>query len=460
MGLFRTIGRALGYDAVNAKNKRQAPTGILRTEDQELTPDERRKLLSAARDINRNFALAAWMVRKHLDYVSTFTFQAKTGNERIDTLLEKFVRGWSHKRRCDVAGRHGLARLVRLLEARRTLDGDAFLVRIADGRLQALEGDRIRTPTGGLPPGVKRGELTHGVLLDQFGGARAYCLCRRGRASDMQPGGGEFHFERLLSAENVWQHAYFDRIDQVRGISPVASAVNTLRDTYEGFDYALAKMKVSQLFGLALFREKDDQVGEVEESDDGKLTVDFGRGPVLFDLDQNDKAEFLESKSPSFEFQAWAQVMLGVALKALDIPYSFYAENFTNFSGQRQAWIQYDLSARNKRADNRDLLDEVTAWRVRLAIEDGELPDFDVEAMPWEWISVGVPWIDPLKEVQADVQAIGAGLSSRTRVLRERGLDFYEVADELKAEQEYLEKLGLPTDVEPQNTQIVEIAGG
>jgi hypothetical protein len=41
---------------------------------------ERRKLISAGRDIHRNFSLAAWMLRKHLDYVSSFTFQCRSGN--------------------------------------------------------------------------------------------------------------------------------------------------------------------------------------------------------------------------------------------------------------------------------------------------------------------------------------------------------------------------------------------
>ena len=48
------------YDAVHAKNKRSAPTGILRSEDAELTPTDRRKMLSASRSLHRNFTMAAW----------------------------------------------------------------------------------------------------------------------------------------------------------------------------------------------------------------------------------------------------------------------------------------------------------------------------------------------------------------------------------------------------------------
>jgi hypothetical protein len=62
MTLFGPIRRAFKwalsgstYDAVQAKNKRSAPIGILRTEDAELTPTDRRKMLSAARTLHRNF---------------------------------------------------------------------------------------------------------------------------------------------------------------------------------------------------------------------------------------------------------------------------------------------------------------------------------------------------------------------------------------------------------------------
>jgi hypothetical protein len=59
MGWLQSIRRALfslggsTYDAVHAKNKRLAPTGILRSEDSELPPTERRKLLSATRNRDR-----------------------------------------------------------------------------------------------------------------------------------------------------------------------------------------------------------------------------------------------------------------------------------------------------------------------------------------------------------------------------------------------------------------------
>src|SRR5689334_16827370 len=78
MSLWNRLSRALSYDGAESSKSRKAPSGIQQSEDRELPAEKRRKLLSASRDIQRNFALAAWMIRRHLDYVTTFSFQAKT----------------------------------------------------------------------------------------------------------------------------------------------------------------------------------------------------------------------------------------------------------------------------------------------------------------------------------------------------------------------------------------------
>jgi capsid protein len=472
MGWFQSIRRALWnvgsstYDAVHAKNKRQAPTGILRSEDSELPPTERRKLLSATRTLHRNFSVAAWMIRKHLDYVSTFSFQARTGNNDLDDSLERLVRWWSQPVNFDVTSRFGLQRFTRLAEMRRTVDGDMGVLKLSRALVQAIEGDRIRTPSGGLPADYSAADFTHGVRTDKAGRPIEFCICQRGKTTDAGSN-ATFSFERIVPARNFYHFGYFDRFDQVRGVAPLATAVNTLRDTYEGMDYALAKMKVSQLFGLIFYRDRispdengADTLGQTSTSDeDGTgYEVDFGRGPVQLDLDPGDKAEFLESKSPSTEFQAFSQVMVSVALKALDIPYSFYAENFTNYSGARQALLQYEQSAKIKRMDLQALLDHLTCWRIALWIQDGVLPGVSLSDIRWDWIPAGIPWIDPLKEINADIAAIGACLSSRTRRLREQGLDFYDVADELAAENEYLKGLGLPVNLATTNAELLGVA--
>ena len=439
------------YDATDSKGRRKAPADRLFSEDTHLASRDRRKLIGGTRDLARNYTAAAWAIRKHLDYTATFQFQARTGDDRLNQAIEAYLENWALADNCDVARRHPLSRLIRLLEARRTVDGDVFMLLLSDGKLQPIEAERIATPppTISPPSSLAISPYTHGVRTDEAGAAIGFALCNR--TGD----GRTVMFEREIPAAACVQHGHFDRFDQVRGISPLASAYNTLRDTYEAFDYALAKLKVAQLFGLVFYRDGIDSVGAITEVADTEETgtrydVDFGRGPVKLELEPGDKAEFLESKTPGSEFQSYTTQQIALALKALDIPYSFFDESFTNYSGARQALLMYEQSAASKRRELAAVLDRITTWRLALAVIDGELrlpAGVTVADLDWEWIPTGLPWIDPLKEITADVAAINAGLDSTPSAAKRSGGDAYELARQEAAYRNYRRQLGLPVDL-------------
>ena len=172
----------LAYDATVDKHRRQPPPSSTKDEDLILKPADRRKLVAQSRDIHRNFTIAGWMIRKHLDYTSTFAFQARTGLPEVDEQMEGLIRWWSRPANCDVAGRHTLQRLTRLWEERRTIDGDVFVLKLSDGRVQSIEAGRIRTPDSGLPKGMKKSDFTHGVQVRKGGAPKAYVVCKRDKA--------------------------------------------------------------------------------------------------------------------------------------------------------------------------------------------------------------------------------------------------------------------------------------
>jgi len=458
------------YDAVTGGLKRPTPTGINRSEDAELPQMARARLISAGRDLHRNFALVGWAVRKHLDYVSTFTFQGKIPDAKKNAQLEAFVKKWSAKENFDVAKRHDLRRFIRLAEEASLIDGDVFLNKLADrtnprihGKVQALEGDRIRAQYGELAGLVTASaqsisplrDVVQGVEIDQYGAPTRFAVWKRRRDAGGNGHSG-FEFEAFLNGDFVYQHGYFHRFDQVRGISPFAPVYNTAADLYKGIDYALAKMKVSQLLGLVLTRSGDADVGETSPitADDGSDTprykVKLGDDPFKLELNPGDDAKFLEPHTPSHEFQQFVQTMIAMVLKALDIPYSFYAENFSNYSGSRQALLQYEQSAENRRSDNRDLLNDLTLWRLKLAIEDGDpdLAGITLQDLRWEWVASALPWIDPVKEVTANIAAVGNGFASTPGVCKTQGLDAFEIAKEQadyeKQVGDYRESIGLP----------------
>ena len=50
------------------------------------------------------------------------------------------------------------------------------------------------------------------------------------------------------------------------------------------------------------------------DGEDDRYSVEFGRGPIKLEMEPGDRAEFLESNQPSSEFQAFSELIIGVAL--------------------------------------------------------------------------------------------------------------------------------------------------
>jgi len=425
----------VAYDAAEPSHKRKDPGRRIRSSDVATTEGQRRQLINGASDLNRNFAVAAWAIRKHLDYVSSFTYQARTPNPEFNRQLETFVTSWSKPKRFDIGKRHGLRRFIRMAEARRVMDGDVFLVKQRTGQLQAIEADRVRDPDR-HEDRREGAEYAHGIRLGRGGTMAGISVHQRSIR------GSGYVFEREVRAANVCQLAYWEGFDSKRGISPLAAAINDFQDVREVRDYAKAKAKITQLFALAITREADDT-----EEISGDYSVDFGKGPIKLDLDPGDGVDFLESKHPSTEFQQFLQSCLMAALKSLDMPWSFYDESFTNFFGSRAALGHYLTSCKSKRADLVELLDDITGWRLALAIGNGEviLPaGMAFRDLSWEWVPAGVPWWDPLKDIKASVMAIEAGLTTRARVVKEvYGEEWTDTIDQLSGEQQYAELAGV-----------------
>jgi len=440
------------YDALEAKGKRKAaPPRVLR-EDTILPTRKRSRLASNTQDLCRNFAIASWMLRRHLDYVTQFEFHSRTGNDDLDNQIEQLMAEDSRPVNMDRGRRFDRERYFRSMEAASVIHGDVGNHLFSDGRIKGVESDLIRNPEG------KTAEdgWVNGIKVNGDGAALAYGLHRRTRS------GRGYEFIREVPAKYFLHHGFFDRFatDQTRGVSPLVAALNPLRDVYENFDYALAKAKVTQLFAIAFYRAADDSPGQLSgginadgEEDKAGYDVDFGRGPLNLDLDDGDRAEFLESKHPSTEFQQFTQLMIMVGLKSLDLPYSFYDEKHTNFFGSRAAWLHYERSCKHKRDNQIETRRKWTIFKYRdwIIKERLTLPgDMTVADAAFEWVPKGMPWWDPAKEIRGDLAAIGAGLDNPQRIVKERGRgDFKDNVDKLIEAKKYARDQGMKELGEP-----------
>ena len=433
-----------GIDAAEGSDRRRRHGRRVRSPDKRLDKQKRDGLTVSATHAIENFSIAAWAMRRHLDYVTRFNFQARSGDKGLDRAIEDFVKAWSRKLNCDVAGRHSLKRMIRLVETRRIIDGDAFLVRMSSGHLQGIEGDRIRTPDD-----VKKEEegktWFNGIQCSPGGRARRYGVHRR-------TSNGNYELERKVPARNVYSVGYFTGFDQKRGVSPLTSALNSFQSIYESFDKALAKIGLIQALTLVTYEDlSEDDPDDADDNNSTPPEVSFGEGPSHLQLDRDDKAEILESNSPAPNTADFWQAITGVGLKALDIPMSFADESFTNFFGAKAAWQHYARSAKAKQEDlHDDILLPMSIWRLAIAFDSGELlipSGRTIGSLGLDWIPEGVPWWRPLEDVTAEVMAIDNKLKSRRQVRREtHGDDWFDVVQQLAEEEQFMRELNIQDD--------------
>ena len=425
-----------GYDAANGSNKRRASSSILKREEDVLKERARRSLIGTGQYLYRNFSVVSWAVKKHLDYNTMFDFQAQTDYPELNEQLESLMNEWSLPFNCDASARFTFQQLLRASEMRRVLDGDIFWIKRRDGRLGAIEGDLMRTP-GEVSDGER---WFNGARVNVDGRPIAWGLHRR---EDY----GNVEFLRKVPAQNVIQLCQFDRFDQIRGVSPMAGAFNAFQDCYEGIDYALAKMKIEQLFAMVIYSSNSSGTGEHLRNGDGSYDVDFGKGPVKLEMDADDDAKFLHGDGASYATQDFVNLVLGMAIKSLGLPFSFFDEAHTNFFGSRAAFLHYDRSCKANRSVLLEALRRVTVWKMRQWILEGKLTlpsGMTVLDVEYEWVHAGMPWWDPSKEIDGDLKAISAGLDNPYRVCQRVGTDFEANIKKIAQAREFAESLDVP----------------
>jgi len=436
-----------GYDAVQDKGRRQASTGIIKSEDETLNKADRKKIVSGSFDQVRNFAIAGWMVRKHLDYVSRFYFRGATKNESLNEYMEYLFGRWSRKDQCDVAGRNSLNCMMRLFESHKILDGDCGLLKIKGGKLQGIEGSRIATPTIGTAPKSYKNLNKHGLMLNKYGAVDKYCICRRET--------GSLRYERMIEASDMLFDGYFFRFDQSRGVSPFVAAINSLQDCKEAMVYQLVKAKFHAMLGVAIMSDAGasggDGFGYADKNTGGDVdadTTDYEfelKAGLKLGLKPGHKIDTIESKTPSQEFQDFMQVTIAVALKALDIPTTFWDSKESSYSAMKQDRAEYELSAKAKREKNVDVLTQIAEWKLREWYRQGLFNGYGVtsfEQLMFEFQPEGIPWIDEMDEVQAAMYRIATGLSSRTIECKKHNMDFRNIVDQLASEEELATEKG------------------
>lgn len=432
----------MSYDAAKLDRARRPVLITGKSEDRILRPRERATIISDARDAIRNFSLAGFVVRKHLQSIAYYRFSACTPDREFNRSLERQIKRWSRRGNCDVSERHSFDELINVIEWHRAVDGDVGVMVLDDNRLQVIEGDRIRTPMGY----VENDNWYHGVNVDECGRALKYAIAKRTRE-------GSFEDERVVDADNLHLVGYYTRQDQIRGISLHAPAANMFAKLYESVDLALAKQKLEQCMGLATFLQEpslNDPTGLDGRRDEinQRLTDTFG-GITNIELMAGEDIKAFESNNPSSNFQAFTEQVLRMVFAAYDIPYSFYDGSKTNYYGSEGEFEQYIDSIERKQQPTIEMLNEITFgtlipnWIMDGAIQFPAGWSLDDLADDCGWSGAGLPSWRLYRHIKDLIPAISAGMISPIYAAGEYGHSLKQNIDELAEIVAYAQEKGL-----------------
>lgn len=414
-------------------------------------------LRARARQLARNNAYAAKFLTMCVENIcgpQPFRLQAKAKNAKgklddwANRKIEAEWQRWGQATNCDLAGRLTWSAMQRLIVRNLACDGEALIL-LADGsgpyglQLQVVDVDRLDEDKNEQLTGGR--VIVAGIEYDQSGKTLAYHLLRR--------------------KAQTWETGITRDYDRVKANRILHLFVSDFAEQHRGIPWMYAAML--QLNQLGAFEEAAVIAARVGASKMGFYTT-----PDLRLLDSNADAKDVYGRPvqdaepghfdmlpPGVSFQtydpAYPDAAVGPFIKsclrgvsaALGVSYHSLANDLesVNFSSARAGVLEERerwMALQTWLADN--LQRPIYERWLGLAILTGKLPFKEQEKYrevtfrPRRWA-----WVDPLKDINANIEAIKWGIKSRTAVVEESGGDLEDVFAELAAEHEQAETVGI-----------------
>jgi len=298
-------------------------------------------------------------------------------------------------------------------------------------------------------------EIRMGVEVDALGTRISYHVFKE--YGSVFSGGGR-DTEAVPAAEIIHMMRG-RRVNQTRGTTWLGPTMIALRmlEGYEESELVAARVAASKMgFFQTRMPETAGEFGPQSSKDPIKMEANPG---TLEQLPVGWEFKEWSPDHPTTQFPAFVKGNLRKIATGLGVSYNALASDLegVNYSSMRsgllieratwkrlQAWWIRQFMQRVYR----EWLASALSRRV-LVLDQRDFRRF--YAVRWQ--PQGFPWVDPAKEAQAAEVSIRNGLTSRTRLLAEQGIDFEDVLEELAEEKQLAAEKGVQIEPKPEASQ-------
>lgn len=414
-------------------------------------------LIEDARELDRNDRNVGYIVDRAVTNVvqSGFRLDVDTGDAKLDADLKARWREWADEPlACDVAGERTFSDFESATWRATIVDGDHVVLGTSDNRLQSIEAHRIRSPHR-----TKR-NVVHGVLLNEFRQRLEYWIApdtieahKQILVRDLQQRRTFAESEELgRPVRQVFHVHNAKRTSATRGVTAFAPMFDV---TGMLSDIQFAELVRRQVIAcFAVFREQEaregihtprgkaGERGEVttERLPDGGVRILEGIAPGMeIRGEPGEKLAGFSPDVPGESYFPFVREQLAAISLNLGLPLivAMLDASETNFSGWRGAVDQARLGFRQsqQRLIRRFHRPVWTWWLAQQLRSDRALQlaasRGDVNILRHSWTPPSWPYIEPLKDAQADSHRLEHRLTSPRRLHKERGVDYPELVREI-----------------------------
>lgn len=377
--------------------------------------------------------------------------QSKSGNPELDRKIEKLWKEWGKKKNCSRNKRFSWLDIQRLTSDTVAQDGECLLRFVSDSQnpfgfsLQMVPPEYLDEGyTTTLPNGNR---VIMSVELDEWDTPVAYHLTQPPDPLFYRP--QEAHRIRVPAEEII--HLYFPSApDQTRGFPWMASILEYLHmlTGYLEAEVVASRVAASK---MGFFKPPTAEEYDGSEDDGDETTTDpelmeecqpgqFGILPKGYEFSSFDP------QHPNTAFGEFINTVLRAIASGLNVAHASISSNLSevNYSSIRAGFLEERDHWRTLQQFWIEHLAQVVFeyWLVQLLLRDLITLDEYQQASDPTWRPRGWHWVDPEKDMQANLLAIQNHLRTRTDVCAEMGEDFEENVATLSKEAQTLKENG------------------